>query len=145
MTTNDSTPVLNDAARAALNSSKLAHLTTINSDGSTQVSIVWAKSEGDDVLIAHMGEGQKVRNLRRDPRATVTIVTGDRNEAGLDEYLVVHGNATVTAGGAPVLLQELAHGYLGPDVKFPPMDEPPAGNVIRLAAERVGGVGPWSE
>lgn len=50
--------VLNDHARAALNSSKPAHLTTINPDGSTQVSIVWAKSEGDDVLVGHLMDGQ---------------------------------------------------------------------------------------
>lgn len=137
--------VLNDAAHTALNSSKLAHLTTINPDGSTQVSVVWVKAEGDDVLVGHLGSGQKIRNLRRDPRATVTILTGDRNEIGLDEYLVVHGLASVEEGGAPELLQELAYGYLGPDVKFPPMDEPPAGVVVRITANRVGGVGPWVE
>ena len=137
--------VLNEAAQAALNSSKLVHLTTINPDGSTQVSVVWAKTDGDDILIGHLGAGQKVRNLDRDPRATVTVITGERNEIGLDEYIVVHGLATTQAGGAPELLQELAHGYLGPDVKFPPMPDPPPGTVIRITANRVGGVGPWTE
>ncbi|MFN8052058.1 MAG: TIGR03618 family F420-dependent PPOX class oxidoreductase [Acidimicrobiales bacterium] len=137
--------VLNDAAQAALNSHKLAQLTTINPDGSTQVSVVWVKAEGDDVLLGHLGAGQKVRNLRRDPRATVTILTGERNQIGLDEYLVVHGLATVTDGGAPELLQELAHGYLGPDVRFPPMPDPPPGVVVRITANRVGGVGPWTD
>lgn len=135
--------VLNDHARNALNSSKLVHLTTINRDGSTQVSVVWAKADGDDLLIGHLGNGQKIRNLRRDPRVTATVITGGRNEIGLDEYLVVHGTATVTEGGAPELLQELARGYLGADVKFPPMDEPPPGVVVRIVAARVGGVGPW--
>ena len=137
--------VLNEAAQAALNSSKLAHLTTINPDGSTQVSVVWAKTDGDDILIGHLGAGQKVRNLGRDPRATVTVITGERNEIGLDEYIVVHGLATTEAGGAPELLQELAHGYPGPDVKIPPMPDPPPGTVIRVTANRVGGVGPWIE
>lgn len=137
--------ILNEAAQGALNSSKLAHLTTINPDGSTQVTIVWARTEGDDILIGHLGGGQKVRNLRRDPRATITVVTGERNQIGLDEYIVVHGRATVTEGGAPELLQELAHGYLGPDVKFPPMADPPPGAVIRITADRVGGIGPWTE
>lgn len=135
--------VLNHHARDVLNSSKLVHLTTLNPDGSTQVSVVWAKAEGDDLLVGHLMDGQKVRNLRRDPRATATVITGGRNEIGLDEYLVVHGHATVTEGGAPELLAELARGYLGPDVKFPPMDDPPPGTVIRITAERVGGVGPW--
>ena len=137
--------VLNEAAQAALNSSKLVHLTTINPDGSTQVSVVWAKTDGDDILIGHLGAGQKVRNLDRDPRATVTVITGERNEIGLDENIVVHGLATTEARRPPELLQELAHGYLGPDVKFPPMADPPPGTVIRITANRVGGVGPWTE
>ena len=42
------------------------------------------------------------------------------------------------------LLQHLAHTYLGPDVKFPPMDEPPPGVVVHIAVDRLGGVGPWA-
>jgi hypothetical protein len=41
-------------------------------------------------------------------------------------------------------LQRLAHVYLGPDVKFPPMDDPPAGHVMRVSVDRLGGVGPWA-
>jgi hypothetical protein len=29
-------------------------------------------------------------------------------------------------------------------VKFPPMDDPPPGHVLRIAVERIGGVGPWA-
>ena len=64
---------------------------------------------------------------------------------GLREYVVVHGRATIEEGGAPELLQQLAHVHLGPDVKFPPMDDPPPGHLIRIAVERVGGIGPWTD
>jgi hypothetical protein len=30
-------------------------------------------------------------------------------------------------------------------VKFPPFDDPPPGHVIRITADRVGGVGPWAD
>ena len=63
---------------------------------------------------------------------------------GLDGYLVVDGLARVTEGGAPELLQELARTYLGPDVRFPPMPDPPPGFVTRITPERIGGVGPWA-
>ncbi len=66
------------------------------------------------------------------------------NPIGLLEYLVVHGRARITEGGAPELLQRLAHVYLGPDVKFPPMPDPPPGVVIRITPERYSGVGPWA-
>ena len=60
------------------------------------------------------------------------------------QYFVVHGRARLVDGGAADLLQRLAYVYLGPDVKFPPMDDPPPGQVIRISVERVGGVGPWA-
>ena len=63
--------------------------------------------------------------------------------SGLQQYIVIHGTARITAGGGPELLQELAHVYLGPDVKFPDMDDPPPGVVVHIAVERIGGVGPW--
>ena len=69
---------------------------------------------------------------------------GTRNEIGLDEYLVVHGHARVTEGGAPELLQQLARVYIAPDVTFPPMPDPPPGFVTHVAVERLGGVGPWA-
>lgn len=63
---------------------------------------------------------------------------------GLKQYLVVHGTARLEEGGAADLLQRLAHVYLGPDVKFPPMADPPPGVVMRITPERLGGVGPWA-
>jgi hypothetical protein len=51
----------------------------------------------------------------------------------------------VTEGGGPELLQELAHVYLGPDVKFPAFDDPPPGVVVHITPERIGGVGPWAD
>ena len=58
-------------------------------------------------------------------------------------YLLVHGTARLDEGGAPELLQRLAEVYVGPGVRFPPMDEPPPGHVIRITPTRIGGVGPW--
>ena len=137
--------MLTDAVRAVLTSGHLAHLVTINADGSPQVAIVWVGLDGDEIVSGHLRMQQKLRNLRRDPRVVLSMESGARNPMGLDEYVIVRGRARVTEGGAPELLQRLAHVYLGPDVKFPPMDDPPPGYVLRIAVESVGGVGPWSE
>jgi PPOX class probable F420-dependent enzyme len=135
---------LNAEVRAALSAGNLAHLVTLNSDGSPQVAIVWVGVDGDEIVSAHLSDRQqKLRNVRRDPRVALSLETGGRNKMGLDHYLVVHGRARVEPGGASDLLQQLAHVYLGPDVKFPPMDNPPPGFIIRIAPERVTGVGPW--
>ncbi len=136
---------LSPHVEAALQSGKLAHLVTVNPDGSPQVSIVWVGLEDGEIVVGHLGAGRKVANLRRDPRVVLSIETGGVNEIGLDYYLVLHGTARVTDGGAPELLQRLAHTYLGPDVRFPPFDDPPAGVVIRISVDRIGGIGPWNE
>jgi PPOX class probable F420-dependent enzyme len=136
--------VLPDSARAVLESDGLAHLVTVNPDGSPQVTIVWVGLEGDEIVSAHLLDRQKLRNVRRDPRIALSVETPEVNALGLREYLVVHGRAAVEEGGAPELLQQLAHTYLGPDVVFPPMPDPPPGFRLRITVERVGGVGPWA-
>ncbi len=137
--------VLPESARAILESDGLAHLVTINPDGSPQVAIVWVGLDGDDIVSGHLFEQQKLRNIRRDPRVALSVETAETNPMGLREYLVVHGRATIEEGGAPELLQELAHTYLGPNVEFPPMPDPPPGVRLRIAVDRVGGVGPWAD
>lgn len=137
--------VLPESARAVLESDGLAHLVTISEKGSPQVSIVWVGLDGDDVVSAHLRDQQKLRNIRRDPRVALSIETPHTNRLGLREYLVVHGQATIEEGGAAELLQELAYTYLGPDVRFPAMEDPPPGFRLRIAVDRVGGVGPWAD
>jgi PPOX class probable F420-dependent enzyme len=136
-----------ETARKVIDSGRLAHYVTLNRDGSPQVSIVWAGTDGDEVVMAHFSEHQKVKNVRRDPRVSVSFDTENVNEAGLTEYLVVHGTARIEEGGAAELLQKLAYLYIGPDAgKFPPGDNPmPAGYITRITPERFTGVGPWVE
>jgi PPOX class probable F420-dependent enzyme len=133
-----------DTVRAVLEGSALAHLVTLEPDGRPQVSIVWVGVDGDELVAAHLPEHRKIRNIRRDPRVALSVEAGTRNDIGLDEYIVIHGSARITEGGAAALLQQLARVYLGPDIKFPPMDDPPAGFITHITVERVGGVGPWA-
>jgi PPOX class probable F420-dependent enzyme len=127
-----------------LESDRLAHLVTLNPDGSPQVTCVWVGLEGDEIVSGHLGARQKVRNIERDPRVALSIEAKGANELGLQEYLVVHGRARIQEGGAPELLQRLARTYIGADAVFPPMPDPPPGFVTRITVERLGGVGPWT-
>jgi PPOX class probable F420-dependent enzyme len=136
---------LPDSAKEVIRGGALGHLVTVGRDGRPQVTCVWVGVDGDDLLTAHLNPGlRKLENIRRDPRVAVSFEGSEVRPPGLQEYVVVHGRATIEEGGAPELLQELAHTYLGPDVKFPPMDDPPPGVRIRVAVERVGGIGPWA-
>jgi PPOX class probable F420-dependent enzyme len=134
-----------DEARRILESDSLAHVTTIDPDGRPQTTLAWVGLEGDEVVFATLPDQRKLRNLRRDPRITISIQTERVTPYGLHEYLVIYGTARVTDGGGPEVLQRLAHTYLGPDVTFPPMPNPPPGFVTRVTVDRLGGVGPWNE
>jgi len=133
------------AARVVLESEAPAHLVTLNPDGTPQISCVWIGLDGDEIVSAHLsGAQKKLRNVRRDPRVALSVEGTELQPPGLKQYVVVHGRARITEGGAPELLQELAYRYLGPGVKFPPMPDPPPGFVLRITPERIGGVGPWA-
>ncbi len=134
-----------DEARRILESDSPAHVTTIDPDGRPQTTLAWVGLEGDEVVFATLPDQRKLRNLRRDPRITISIQTERVTPYGLHEYLVIYGTARVTDGGGPEVLQRLAHTYLGPDVTFPPMPDPPPGFVTRVTVDRLGGVGPWNE
>jgi len=135
--------VLPKSARSLVESGALAHLVTIGRDGSAHVTCIWVGLDGDEIVSGHLRGQQKLRNVRRDPRVVLSLEGVRLRPPGLKEYLVIHGRARIEEGGAPELLQSLARRYLGPDVKFPPMEDPPPGYMMRIAVERVSGVGPW--
>ncbi len=133
-----------DSVRVLVAEGHLAHLVTVNADGSPQVSIVWVGVDGDELVSAHLHEAVKVKNLRRDPRAVISMESDVMQPNGLQEHLVAYCTTRVTEGGAAQLLQELAHVYLGPDVRFPRVDDPPPGYILRFTVDRIGGFGPWA-
>ncbi|OBB36567.1 PPOX class F420-dependent oxidoreductase [Mycobacterium sp. 852002-51961_SCH5331710] len=138
---------LNDAARALIGQGADATLVTLNPDGSPQVTLVWvalkSTPEGDELVTAHLAEHQKVRNVRRDPRVAVTILSPQGVGQAMRPYLAINGTARVVEGGAPELLKELAQTLSSPDSGFPPQDAPP-GYLTRICIDKVGGVGPWT-
>jgi PPOX class probable F420-dependent enzyme len=137
---------LPDSAREVIEAGALGHLVTIAPSGAPQVTCIWVAVRGDHLETAHMNPGQqKLRNVARDPRVVLSFESGEIRAPGLREYLVVHGRAQIVPGGAPELLRELARVYLGPQANFPPGDDPPAGVRMRIAVERVGGIGPWAD
>src|SRR6266511_175958 len=124
----------------------LAHLTTLNQDGSPQVTVVWVDNEDDDIMWARMGVWKTVQNIQRDLRVALSMLGHSKNALGLQEYLVVYGRARITEGGGAALLQRLAYTYIGPEVVFPP--EPirsQPGYITHIVPQRFRGTGPWSQ
>ena len=85
---------LPDTARKLVESGSLAHLVTLNSDGSPQVSCVWIGLDHDEIVSGHLAADQhKLKNVVRDPRVALSIEGTEIHPPGLKEYLVVHGRA----------------------------------------------------
>ena len=138
---------LNDAARALIGSGADATLVTLNPDGSPQVSLVWVAlqsgDDGDELVVAHLSEHKKVRNVRRDGRVALTIVS-DEPGAMMTPYLAVTGTARIVEGGAPEVLRGLAKVMNKSDNPGFPPDNAPPGYLTRIRIDSVGGVGPWA-
>jgi len=137
---------LNQAARDLIGKGTNATLVTLNPDGSPQVTLVWVALEstpdGDELVTAHLAEHKKVRNVRRDPRVAVTIVSPGSPGEVMRPYLAINGTARVVEGGAPELLKDLAQTLSNPNAQFPPDDAPP-GFLTRIHIDKIGGLGPW--
>lgn len=138
---------LPDSAREFIGPGANATLVTLNADGSPQISVVWvalrSTPEGDELVSAHLGEYLKVRNVRRDARVALTIVSDEPSEF-MRPYLSVAGTARIVEGGAPELLRELAAVLGGPGLEFPPEDAPP-GVLTRVRIDKIGGIGSWAQ
>jgi PPOX class probable F420-dependent enzyme len=135
--------ILNNKVRQALTAGHLAHLVTLNKDGSPHVSIVWVGLDGDEIVCAHLNFYQKLKNVQRDARVALSMVTGGKTD-GLDNYLVIDGRARITEGGAPELVNQLAQIYIAPGAVWAP-DGAPQGYITHITAERIHGIGPWSQ
>lgn len=137
---------LNTAARALVESGPLAHMATLNEDGSPQGSVVWVSLDGDELMSAHLdGRQRKLRNLRRDPQVTLSFEADTGNDVGMWHYLVLHGRATVTKAAVRSCSTGWRRPTFAPGAVSPPMPAPPPGFVTHISVSRVGGSGPWAD
>ena len=95
---------------SVLRSTAIGHLATLMPDGSPQVSPVWVDAQ-DGLIVVNTAEGRlKLRNLRRDPRAALSIEELD----GAREALMVRGRVVdITEAGAMEHMDHLARRYDG--------------------------------
>ena len=82
---------------------------TIDPDGRPQSSVVWARTDGDDVLFSTIKGRRKYSNLLRDARASALVSpTGDGYS-----YAEIRGTATMTDDPEAELINELSRKYTG--------------------------------
>lgn len=130
-------------AQALLGTDAVAHVWTSNPDGSPQISVVWVIARGDEVLFGSDANSIKCRNLALDPRVILSIEDTERNERGFQRHLVIRGTATLEPGRDPELMDQLAAKYVGLSHHPLALRDSPDCVVVRVAVDRISGVGPW--
>lgn len=123
--------------RKLLDDPNPAVLATVNPDGSPQTSVVWVRRDGDDLLISSAAGRRKDRNLRRDPRVSLTVY----DTADPQQYAEIRGRATVSEDPGRALAVRLAEEYEGPGAGEVYLQLPPEviRVVIRITPQHVAG------
>ncbi|MEV4352939.1 PPOX class F420-dependent oxidoreductase [Nonomuraea sp. NPDC004186] len=121
---------LSEDARKLLDAPNYATVTSLNPDGGPQSTVVWVRTDGDDVLFSTVRGRRKPRNFERDPRASLLVIDPDNPY----RYVEVRGRVTITSDPEGTLIQELSHKYRG----LPWEDKPGVERVIvRISPDRV--------
>jgi PPOX class probable F420-dependent enzyme len=90
-----------EETRAFLEAGRDLQVASLNADGTPHLVTMWYLVDGDDVCFWTYGKSQKVVNLRRDPRLTVLVATGDVYEEL--RGVSIAGRAEIVASGPEVL------------------------------------------
>jgi PPOX class probable F420-dependent enzyme len=98
---------LPERARELFDAANHAVVTTLEPDGSPQSSVVWVRTDGDDVLFSTIKGRRKYANLTQDPRLSVLVY------AATDPYTYaeVRGRASITDDPEAELIEGLAKKY----------------------------------
>jgi PPOX class probable F420-dependent enzyme len=102
---------LDEPTRKLLDGRNFATIATLNPDGSPQTSVVWVKRDGDTILFSTTAARRKARNLKRDPRISLSIF----DAANPYHYAEIRGTAELVDDPGKTLPKELSHKYLNTD------------------------------
>ena len=103
---------LSEKAKQLLDGKNYAHIATLMPDGSPQNTLVWIDRDGDRVLFNTDDRRTKPRNLRADPRVSVSIAAAENPYS----WVQIRGRMVeITAEGADAHIDALAKKYLDMD------------------------------
>ena len=127
-----------DEAKHLFEGKDFAHVATINSDGSPQVSAVWIGLDGDLVTF-NTAEGRlKTKNLQRHPDVAISIT----NQENPYENLILQGKVVeMTHDGADDDIDALAKRYLDAD-SYPFRQDGEVRVIVKIEPERVNHTNP---
>ncbi|MFI6922082.1 PPOX class F420-dependent oxidoreductase [Nonomuraea spiralis] len=123
-------PELPEEARRLLDAPNYATVTSINPDGGPQSTVVWVRTDGDEVLFSTVRGRVKPRNFDRDPRTSLLVIDPDNPY----RYVEVRGRVAVEEDPEGELIEELSQKYRGQ----PWQDKPGTERlIIRIRPDKV--------
>ncbi|MGV9344109.1 PPOX class F420-dependent oxidoreductase [Streptomyces spiralis] len=128
---------LSDRLKSLLDGPVFIVLGTIQPDGSPQLSPVWVKRDGEDLLVSTTVDRRKKKNLDRDARVSIVV----QDPQSPYEYAEIRGSAELTTEGGRDLIDELSLKYTGKKyAEFNPASSQDAERVIvRVSPRKVVG------
>jgi PPOX class probable F420-dependent enzyme len=121
---------LPDRAKALFDAPNHVTVATIDPGGGPQMSLVWAKTDGDDVLFSTIKGRRKYANLTRDPQISALVY----DAADPYTYAEVRGTATITDDPCAELIGELALKYTGQPFGYRPGEQRV---IVRITPDKV--------
>ena len=118
------------AARDLFEGPNFVTMATIDPDGRPQLSVVWAKLDGGDLLVSTIKGRKKYANLSRDARASALVFAADDPY----RYAEIRGTVTLTDDPPAELINELALKYTGQPFGDRPGEERV---IVRIVPDRV--------
>jgi PPOX class probable F420-dependent enzyme len=128
------------AARQILDGPHLSVLATTNPDGSAQLSVIFVKPDGDDVLFSTIKGRRKTANMQRDPRVSL-LVHSLPNGEGEVTYAALSGAVELTDDPEGAFHQVMYDLHMG---GAPAPTEPGAERlIVRLRPDHVYALPSW--
>lgn len=110
---------MNESVRKLFDAANYATLTSINPDGGPQSTVVWVRTDGDDILVSTVKGRRKPRNFEREPRVSILVI----DPADPYRYAEVRGSVTMEDDPEGALIEELSLKYTGNSWEEPPGNE----------------------
>jgi len=121
---------LPERARELFDGPNHVTVATLSPSGRPQLSLAWARTDGDDVLFSTIKGRRKYANLCRDPRISALVF----DAADPYTYAEIRGTATINDDPSAELINELAIKYTGESFGTRPGEQRV---IVRIAADRV--------
>lgn len=96
-----------ELATELLNAPYFATLSTVSPSGAPQSSVIWLRTDGDDIIFSTIKGRLKTRHMEANPK--VSLLSYDPQDPYA--YVEVRGTVTFTEEGGTELIDELSRAY----------------------------------